>query len=238
MRKWALVVLMVGVSGLHAQGASSLACWAEQENKPRLVANPSSTVTFKCRDTTRLALIRAVGRQTRIPIGVAMSEDAAILTKTREHYDLVGVDAKTALREAIVGTGYSLKEKDGVLVLMAGDMTAYQRKLLTYRLRNFHLGSDDTVTYMNFKLNMWLDAEIDPKTGYAADMLGQTDDEKLPNEVIAEGTVESIANRIVSFGSNGMWIFSAEAVPTKGSPMERMIFESYQHFSNRPLTDR
>lgn len=201
-----------------------------------MVANPFSIVTFQCKGATRLELIRAVGRQTRIPIGVAMGQDAGTLEKTKQTYDLAGVDAKTALQEAIAETGYSLEERDGVIVLMAGDMTPYQRELLTYRLKDFGGGRDRTVADLDFQLNMWLDAAINPdKPGYGASIGGSSNDERFTIKTISDGTVEAMANRIVSLGSKGMWIFSAEGIAAAGSPWQRIVIDSYQHYSNRPL---
>jgi hypothetical protein len=237
MRRWACVVLVIlgGAASMWAQSALPLGCWAAPDSEPTLVANPLSTVTFQCKNATRLELIRAVGRQARIPIGIAMGQDVGILEKTKQTYDLNNVDAKTALHEAIAGTGYSLEEKDGVIVLMAGDMTPYQRELLTYRLKDFGGGSGSILADWNFRLNMWLDAEIDPKSGYLGSLLFSPDDEVFPIETIHSATVEEIANKIVSQGSRGMWIFNAEAVATKGSPGQRIAIESYQRYSNRPL---
>jgi hypothetical protein len=199
-----------------------------------MVANPLSTVTFQCKGASRLELIRAVGRQTRIPLGVAMGQDASILEKSKRTYNLVNVDAKTALQEAIAGTGYSLNEKNGVIVLMAGDMTSYQRELLTYLLTDFRSEPGSTMVDLNSRLNMWLDAAIDPKTGYGASIGGVTNDERLTIETSAAGTVEDIANGVVSLGSKGMWIFSAEDSASTKPPMTRRAIEPYQHYSNRP----
>ena len=233
MRKWACVVLILGgAASLSAQSGTSLGCWATQEYAPKMVANPLSTVTFQCKGATRLDLIRAVGRQTRIPIGVAVGQDVGMLEKTKQTYDLVNADAKTALQEAISGTGYSLAEKDGVIVLMAGDITPYQRELLAYRLKDFRSGPDSAMTDLNFQLNMWLDAAINPdKPGYGASLLGSTNDERFTMETISDCEQDCFA------WLKGMWIFNAEAVAAKGSPMERMLIESYQHYSNRPLNN-
>jgi hypothetical protein len=236
VRKWASVLLILGAAvSLSAQSVASPSCWATQDYEPTMVANPLSTVTLQCKEATRLDLIRAVGRQTRIPIGVAMGQNVGILEKTKRTFDLANVDAKTALQEAIAGTGYSLEEEAGVIVLKAGDITPYQRELLTYRLKDFRSGPGSTVAGLNFQLNMWLDAAIDPKGGYGASIFGSSNDERFTIKTIPDGTVEDIANRIVSLGSKGMWIFSAEGVAAAGSPMNRMVIEPYQHYSNRPL---
>jgi hypothetical protein len=93
------------------------------EFAPVVVDNPGAKVTFKCKEATPLDLIRATAFQTRIPIGIAMGRDRGVLEEAKRSFDLQNVDARSALLDALRDTDHTIREENGVLVLMAGDMT-------------------------------------------------------------------------------------------------------------------
>lgn len=113
-------------------------CLPEPEFAPTIIENADHWVSFKCEDASPLDVIRAVGFQTRVPIGVVRGKDLDKLSRARHSFDLERVDAKAALWTAIDGTGYSIKDEDGVLVVVAGDMAPYQRTLLEHNFTDFH----------------------------------------------------------------------------------------------------
>lgn len=122
-----------------AQNIQSDGCKTTGKFAPDIVSNPSATVAFKCTRAAPLDLIRATGRQTRIRIGLVFGLDPSMLEKPQRSNDLAGVTARNALTEAIRDTGYSLREEDGVLVLIAGDLTPRQASYSISNTRNFRL---------------------------------------------------------------------------------------------------
>jgi hypothetical protein len=138
LRVLAISLLFSLSSGyLRAQNHQSEECRTPAEFAPVIVSNPSATVTFKCAHATPLDLIRAIGRQTRIPIGLVSGPDPGMLEKPQHSYDLEGVTAQNALNEAIRDTGYSLREEGGVFLLMAGDLTPHQKAFSIFITRIF-----------------------------------------------------------------------------------------------------
>jgi hypothetical protein len=120
-------------------------CLASAQFEAALVNNAGSEVTFGCRDATSLELIESVGRQTRIPIGIVLGKDPDLLSKTKQSYRLFDVDAKSALLEAVTGTGYTVSESDDGFVLTAGDLTSRQSQVLRQKLVDFRAGSNVTM---------------------------------------------------------------------------------------------
>ena len=229
------VVILVSCSAVSSSGQSISArgCLEEQEFTPVVVENSGAKVTFKCKEATPLDLIRATAFQTRIPIGLTMGRDRSVLEETKRAFDLQGVDARSALLDALRDTDYTIKEENLVFVLTAGDLTARQRDLLAHLYSDFKSESNSTMVELGVSLTMWMRAAIDPQRGSMASIGGSTNDEHFTLEAIPSATTEEIANRIVSLGSRGMWIFRADAYPPTGASTDEVVIEPYQHHSNK-----
>jgi hypothetical protein len=200
-------------------------------------SNPNAVVTFKCDHATPLQLIQATGRQTRVPLGVVLGKDPTLLSKTPRSYNLENVDAKSALLEAIAGTGYSLYESNNVLVLIAGDLNPRQRMVLDHVYEDFKAGPDRTMVMLGVQLTMWMQAELDHVPGFGGSILYSPDDERFSLGDIRLATTEELANRIVSLGSKGMWTLTTDAFQRDGDWTDSVKIEPYQQSSNRPDTD-
>ena len=158
-----MIVILASCTAICLRGQSRemQGCVPRQEFAPVVVENRGAKVTFKCKEATPLDLIRATAFQTRIPIGVAMGRDRGVLEEAKRFFDLQNVDARSALLDAVRDTDYTIGEDNGVLVLMAGDMTARQRDLLTHVYSDFKSESYGTMVELGVGLTMWMRAAID-----------------------------------------------------------------------------
>lgn len=240
MSRASLIIFAVccGFIPAGGQNAKSQGCFVRSQFDPFLVSNPNSEVTFQCRDATALQLIEATGRQTRQPLGIVFGEDPTLLTKSKRTYNLDRVDTRSALLEAIAGTGYSLREENHVFLLIAGDLTPRQSQLLNHECSGFKSGSDQTMVMLGADLTMWIRMGVDHETGFGGSILGSTDDERFTLGAIPVATTEELANRIVSLGSKGMWILTIDAFDRNGDWTDSVEMEPYQHYSNLPNIDR
>ena len=223
---------------LFCQANAVSRCLPNAEFAPMIIENPDHVVTFRCEDASSRDLIRAVGFQTRIPIGVVLGEDLDKLSRTKHSFDLERVDAKAALLAAIDGTEYSIKDENGVIVLVAGDLAPYQRALLAHRFTDFPPQTSDTMVSLGVTLTIWLRAVVDPTAGSGASILGSTNEEHLTLKVAPVATTEDIANQIVSLGSKGMWVFRVGASPLSGVSAVDVDIEPYQHYTNEAAARR
>jgi hypothetical protein len=232
-----IVILLGGCIGcLFAQNEPLSGCISLPEFDPLLVMNAGSKVTFKCDRATPMDLIRATGRQTRIPIGIVLGEDLEALSKPVYSYDLEEVDARDALLKAIEGTGYSLQNQNQVMVLIAGDVTQRQEEALTHLYSNFS-SSNQTMVEIGANLTGWMWAEVDGAKGFGGSIGGSTNDERFTLKPIPSASTEEIANRIVSLGSKGMWILRADPFHASGGSNDEVEVEPYQHYSNRAYVE-
>jgi hypothetical protein len=228
-----MILACCGATFLTAQPPMH-GCTTELEFAPKMVRNVDSTVTFVCDRATPMNLIRAVGRQTRIPIGIVVGEDPGLLSKPIHSYHLEKVDARSALQEAIQGTGYALRDENPVLVLIAGDLMDRQMDLLTRSYSDFRSGPDSTMVELGVGLTMWMEASLDRGGGFGASIGGSTNDERVTLGDCSGETTEQIANKIVSLGSKGMWIFKTNAFAASDKSRDEVVIEPYQHYSNKP----
>jgi hypothetical protein len=178
-------------------------------------------------------LIRAVGGQTRMPMGVVLGRHPLALTGVQHSYDLENVGATEALTKAMEGTGYAWKKEGAVSVLMASDLAPRQKKMLTHSFDDFPpaSGSMDKLAFM---LTTWMRAAFD-NLGTGGSILGSTNDEKISIPRLRSATTEEIANEIVSRGSRGLWILRMDAFATPKAPSDDIEIEPYQHYTNIPL---
>jgi hypothetical protein len=237
MWRAAAVILMVvcGSTRFLARGQQMTGCLAGIDYEPSLVANPDSKVTFRCAQAAPLDLIKSVGRQTRIPIGIVLGRNPDVLTSEKRAFDLENVSVETALAEAVRNTGYTLELDGGVWVILAGDRTLRQNRLLMQRYPDFKFASG-TLVEMGTGLTMWMCSAADPEIkGFAASILGSLNDEKVAFNVPALATTKEIANLIVSQGSKGMWILRVNPNASAGASEDEVEVEPYQHYSNRPV---
>ena len=227
--------LWVGATPGRGQTISVQGCLTPSEYDPVLVANPEGRVSFGCSSATAYQAIQAAGRQVRVPIGIVLGRDTHGFLVTLRSFSLHDVDLETALREALQGTGYVLQKQGEVWVVVAGDLTKRQLRLLHLQLSNFGGQQGSSLSFLGQDLTMWMQAKLHPGDGYALGGLYSINEESFTFPVIASATTEEIANRIVQLGPKGMWVLRADPVRHKGRPSDVVEIESYQHYSNRPI---
>lgn len=207
-------------------------CLPRAQFEPALVSNPDVKVTFRCRDATSLDLIRAIGRQTRLPIGVVLGRHPLALTGVQHSYNLENVDVTEALTKAIEGTGYAWKKEGAVYVLMASDLAPRQKKMLTHPFNDFP-SVRQTMDMFAFMLTTWMRAAFD-NVGTGGSILGSTNDEQISFSHMQSASTGEIADQIVSQGSRGLWILRMDASAKTKAPSDDIEIESYQHYTNGP----
>jgi hypothetical protein len=220
-----------------AQNPESGRCSTIPQFEPTLVSNGNAEVTFACPDATPLELIESIGRQTRIPIGIVLGQDSDLLSKMKRNFQLFEVDAKSALLEAVTGTGYTVSESGDGFVLIAGDLTPRQSDVLNETLSGFGPRSDVTMALLAAQLTMWLQSAVDHPTGFIGSIGSSTNEERFTLPALPPMTVQQIADEIVSLGSKGLWILTTDPVQQTSQWTDGVRIEPYQHYSNRPLVE-
>ena len=137
--------------------------------------------------------------------------------------------------KAVQGTAYAVRDEDGVMEVVAGDLSPWQLYLLHHSYKDFQSAGDETMDMLGFRLTMWMGTAVDPKRGYGARISGAMNDERFAPYFADGETTEEIANQIVKLGSGGMWVFTVSAARASGKAVEDVRIEPYQHYSNAPV---
>ena len=235
MRYLLVALLFAGTLSLPGRTHALVNCLPDQEFEPRIIHNFGDKVSFNCMQATPFDLIKAVGYQTRLPIGIVVGADPDVLFKPLENYHLTQVDASAALAEAVKNTGFSVTEEHGVFILTASDLTPHQRSLLNHQFSNFEIPPKTTMVYQGAMLTEWVRNVVNPAMGWGGSILGSTNDEKLTPRSVPNATTEDIAGQIVSQGSRGMWVFKAGPLPSSDLSTIEVEIWPYQHFTNMPM---
>lgn len=234
--RWLLVRILIldcSVIVFNAYGQQTTSCLATGFYEAPLIPNPDAKVTFKCDQATPLDLIRSIGRQTRVAIGIVPGQNPDILTKEKRAFDLNAVSIETALTEAVRNTEYTQELDAGVWVILAGDRTLRQNQILTQRYPDFKTTAG-TMVEIGAGLTMMMLFAADPSKGFAESIGGALNDEKFALKIPRSATTKEIANLIVSQGSKGMWILSVSP-DASNADSDHIEIEPYQHYSNRPV---
>ena len=228
-------LVLAGILPLSGQSGALPNCLPNGEFEPLIIHNFGNKVSFNCMQATPFDLIKAVGYQTRLPIGVVVGADADVLFKPLENCHLAEVDASAALAEAVKKTGFSVTVVDGVFLLTASDLTPHQQSLLDHHFSNFEIPPKETMVFQGAMLTGWIRNVVNPAMGWGGSILGSTNDEKLTPRSVPNATTKDIAGQIVSQGSRGMWVFKAGPLPSSDLSTIEVEIWPYQHFTNMPM---
>lgn len=205
----------------------------QQSLAPLIVKNGSDHVTFLEAHAPPLDLIRAIGLQTRLPIGVVLEADDRVMTATRHNYSLKQVEAEVAIAEALRHSPYSMKVMDGVVVLAPTHLTSSERAVLGQAVHNFGPFANGSMEDLGSELNRALESKSDGTGGVISSIPGPSSEERYGFSVPDGASAVAIANRIVSLGSKGLWCF--KMAPLTGSDTRRVNIQvmPYQHYTNK-----
>jgi hypothetical protein len=217
---------------LIAQSGPASHCLPPMEFEPALAEHPQKSVTFNCEAATPLDLIRAIGFQTRMPIGLVLGDDQEVLSRTKRAYNLHAVRASIALAAAVEGTGYSIVPENGVTILLAPDLSSRRQELLDHTFTGFDPAPNQTMVELAMMLTSWLQAFVDPNLGSGGSILGSLNDERINLRLGRRPSTEEIANEIVTQGSGGMWTLQTGVSLTPPTSTVNFSIEPYQHYTN------
>jgi len=184
-------------------------------------------VTFVARDATALHAILQMAQQTRQPLGIIFGENPQRLCEIHHAFQIRTGQIRDALDQAILDTGYSIRDEDDILILQPPDLISWQQTLLDYHYESFSQEEPVPMSYLAAQLTGWMWAAADPAQGYGGSILHSLDDEKVHLGTINGESTEQIANRIVNLGSKGVWMLKPNTPNPKGPTDEQISIDSY-----------
>jgi len=186
---------------------------------------PINLVTFVSSDASPLDAVIATALQTHAPVGIALGERQKILCESKHHFEIKGETQRDSLVDALRGTGYSLREEQGVLVVVPPDLTPFQQELLSHHFDAFS-AAGRTMAGLGAQLtgSLWLEAGL--AEGVGGSTLFSLSAKKYTLTTPASST-EEIANMIVSLKPKGVWVFKMVHASGSVKPMPVIQIWSY-----------
>jgi hypothetical protein len=208
-RAFILTVFFVGQqSGLatFAQMGSALAPASSQDDIRNI-----SDIDFSFKNVKPQDAITSIGLQTHVPIAIVLGADTSALCSRSDSYSLHKVTPRYALEQVAQTVGYAVEERDGVIMLMAPDVTTHTRDLLTHRFEQFDACGKMTMHFMSATLTGWLRAEVDQAGGWGTSIGDSTQAYTITLPALSDVSTQEIADRVIKTGMRGMWILRAKA---------------------------
>jgi hypothetical protein len=156
-----------------------------------------------------LEILREIGFQTRVPIGIIPGQDPGALCRTKKTYVFLGEDPRGALDAMAQELHYTLNEEDGVFLLAAPDVTPHQRDVLDHRFRVYRHGGKSILQVVSLQLKeaLWVAFTNPASFGYGGSIHHSVDAPKISlPPVLRNVTTQEIAGLVVKAGPRGIYL--------------------------------
>lgn len=183
---------------------------------------PPHRVTYVSSGDTPMNAVSAIALQSHAPIGIVIGEQQNKLCQTPVPFDIRDMTVKNALAKIGAASEYSLRDENGVLVLVASDLTRWQEAVLKHRFEA--IGGDPKVTMsvMATRLTGWIRMAMGNVTTFAGATLYSPDSQEINMPALRDVSVEEVADFIVTRGDKGMWVLHG-ATENPTSPAELTV---------------
>lgn len=159
-----------------------------------------------------LEILREIGFQTRVPIGIIPGEDSGALCRTKKTFVFLGEDPRSALDAMAQELHYTLNEEDGVFLLAAPDVTSHQRDVLDHRFRVYRHGGKSVLQMVSVQLKeaLWVAFTNPVSSGHGGSIYHSAhsaDASKISlPPVLRNVTAQDIAGLAVKTGPRGIYL--------------------------------
>lgn len=159
-----------------------------------------------------LEILREIGFQTRVPIGIIPGEDSGALCRTKKTFVFLGEDPRSALDAMAQELHYTLNEEDGVFLLAAPDVTSHQRDVLDHRFRVYRHGGKSVLQMVSLQLKeaLWVAFTNPVSFGYGGSTYHSIHSPDSPKislpPVLRNVTAQEIAGLAVKTGPRGIYL--------------------------------
>lgn len=176
----------------------------DQSNITELGAEQSRPISFVDHRVTALNALARVASENRIPTGLILGAEPKLCAIEKD-IRVRAVDPLDAFEQILTGTGYTVNREENVLVVKPPDPTPHEQHLLDFRFERFS-ATDSNVSDAGALLGGYI-VSVAEGTGGFATAIPIPQDKKTFNVRLLSATTQEIANRIVSLGDKGMWVF-------------------------------
>lgn len=154
--------------------------------------------------TTPLKAILRIAMERKVSLGIVFGA-RPFLCMDKSDLQIDARDARGALDQILVGSGYEVSVENGVYVLRAADITPHESSLLNYRFDRFS-STNSTMADAGALLDGYILSVAEGGGGFAIHS-SSSPSAKTFSIKMQNATTTEIANRIVSLDRKGVWVF-------------------------------
>jgi hypothetical protein len=198
---------------------------------PSFGQSPSATadirrVTYVTSGASVFDALIAIALQAGSPIGVEFGQDQGILCNRKRSFDISEQLPYEAFSQVLSGTGYTIKEHNGVFLVTAQDLTGQQRALLDFKYDSFP-GAKATMAGLGAQLTGWMRMEAEHVPAFAASVVHSESSSHVQLHDFTSASTEEIANAVVRLDAKGIWLFRKAPADSQGAADEELVIYSY-----------
>jgi hypothetical protein len=190
----AILLGIVGVLAAPLGAQTAPAPSASTQNLP---------VSLNASKITPLRGILRIAAEYRIPVGIVVGTHP-LLCGSRKDFNIREAGVWDVFEEVVARTGYEVTFEDGVFVIRAPDTTAHELELLDHQFERFR-ATKDTISGAGGWLAGYI-LTVEGASGFGGDNLFSPGEPTFTIDMQSV-TTEQIANRIVTSGGKGVWVF-------------------------------
>jgi hypothetical protein len=189
-------------------------------------------VSFTSKQAFALDALTAIILQAHVPIGIEFGDSENRLCGEMRAYSITNENPAEAIDKVLANTGYSIRRKDGVSLLVSPDLSGREQSLLNHIYASFPADSGSTMFGLGVQLTGWMQIEAEHAHSFAAATSRSTTSEKISIGTLTSVSTEQIANRIVLHGQKGVWMFRPLTTGPEDQIDYRVMILSYADNTN------
>jgi len=169
--------------------------------------------------------ITAISLQSRSPVGIVLGADYKRLCETRATLTIRDSNPRDALEQFARLSGYSVSDKDGVLVLLPPDLPSWESDTMDHRFELYPRQQNASMASLGVNLTAWIQMVIGHETTFAASIMSAPGVKTYTFNEMKNATISDIANRIVKLPGGGIWILRPDVPhPSSALDLEVRVF--------------
>ena len=184
-------------------------------------------------ERSSLQAILAVAENARLPLGLVLRDKE--LCNTPCSLGDTAAGPQDSIRELLTGSSYTLQPSGLAWVIAPKVGDEFQSKVLHQGIGGT-FSSRAAISALGIQLEGWIEMFLHPGQGWAASILGNSDEEEVEVTEGPQNTFKEVLNAIVSKGGNGLWLMTARsqpAVPQDGEGQLPPLVQTYSYTYNK-----
>ena len=218
----------------------ALACLAHLAILGRLIGAENAIdiqrqVSITMIDQNIMQTLVRLGSQESIPIGIVLDKTNALCNQ-RKSVTAVNRALGQVMTDLLAASGEVWSVEDGVIEVKPKQVSEASVHILNMTFSEYR-SMDTTIQGLGIILSGNIYSRVNPRQGYAGNILSSLDAEKVPAFRLQNVSVKQIANHIISLGNKGMWIFYPQPEDAQQNIAQHVQLSTYGYKDDKRVLE-